>query len=574
MQRSRLSRDFSGRVEIGYQRRGDAFRRTVWFVSLLASAAATAWLAWNARWGSPDIYQAGALSSPHQMFSGRCEVCHEPFEGPLERLAAFASDAPHSRARNVKCQQCHSGAGHFFNSTGGETWSQRATASHLIEESQSCGSCHREHAGAEDLQKIASQSCVSCHQNLIAWSADHSELSSVSVQNSGNTAITSFDSHPEFAIHQLLADDKFEATISRSHPARELLENFLRTGDTNSRWQDRSRFRFSHNTHLNLPESALPKALQGQWQHDCSSCHELDPQRQYYLPVNYERHCSSCHPLVFDPALVSTSDNTIRSVLPTDGDSAQPAVVPHQSPQQVRAFLLSVYLQQLTRPPLESKPDNPLPRPGRPLPGADPQAAPDALPPLDPVAASAAARQTAQAEQFARSAQFTPAAADEPQGYFQSLQWLRKSGGCGYCHETADAQHNGSIENITVEDLRKPPTWSITPPRIPDRWLVHSVFSHDAHRMTGCRECHQLPAPGSARDNLKQGPGSSVGDVLLPGIATCRRCHTSQLQGSSAGSGAGTQCVECHIYHQRQFEQSSPRTLDQILNSSDETPSE
>ncbi|MFM7919678.1 MAG: hypothetical protein ACKPJJ_05595, partial [Planctomycetaceae bacterium] len=68
MQRSRLSRDFSGRVEIGYQRRGDAFRRSVWFVSLLAGLAAAAYLAWNARWGSPEIYQAGALSTPHQSF--------------------------------------------------------------------------------------------------------------------------------------------------------------------------------------------------------------------------------------------------------------------------------------------------------------------------------------------------------------------------------------------------------------------------------------------------------------------------------------------------------------------------
>jgi len=571
MQRSRLSRDFSGRVEIGYQRRGDAFRRSVWFVSLLAGLAAAAYLAWNARWGSPEIYQAGALSTPHQMFSGRCEVCHEPFEGPLERLAAFASDAPHSKARNLKCQQCHSGPGHFFSAPGGESWSQRATAAHLVTESQSCGSCHREHAGAEDLQKIASQSCINCHQNLIAWSTEHTDLASISVQNSGNTAITDLASHPEFALHQMLADDKVEATISASHPARELLDNFLRPGDATPRWQDRSRFRFSHNTHLNLPESSLPAALKGQWQHDCSSCHELDAQRQYYRPVNYERHCSSCHPLVFDPFLVTDSAGSIRPASPTDDHSVQPAVAPHQSPQQVRAFLLSVYLQQLSQPPRDASRTAVLPRPGRPVPGFDTETSPA---PFDPAVAATAARQTAQAEQLVKSAQFTLSAADDPQGYFQSLQWLRKSGGCGYCHETADALTTNTNTNPTIEDLRKPPAWTITPPKIPDRWLVHSVFSHDAHRMTGCRECHQLPAPGSARDNLKQGPGSSVGDVLLPGIATCRRCHTAQMEGSTASSGAGTQCVECHVYHQRQFEQSSPRTIDQILHSVTETPTE
>lgn len=571
MQRSRLSRDFSGRVEIGYQRRGDPFRRSIWIVSLLASLVAAAYLVWNARWGSPELYQAGALSTPHQMFSGRCEVCHEPFEGPLERLAAFASDAPHSKARNVKCQQCHSGAGHFFSAPAGEKWTQRATAGHLVAESQSCGACHREHAGAEDLQKIASQSCVNCHQNLIAWSAEHTELSSISVQNSGNIAITDFASHPEFALHSLLADDKVEATIAASHPARELLDNFLRPGDSAPRWQDRSRFRFSHNTHLNLPESSLPAGLRGQWQHDCSSCHELDAQRQYYLPVSYERHCSSCHPLVFDPFLVTDSSGGIRAFSSTDDSSVQPAVAPHQTPQQVRAFLLSIYLQQLSRPADKASPATVLARPGRPVPGSDAAADPS---PLDPAVAAAAALQTAQAEQLVKSAQFTPAAADDPQGYFQSLQWLRKSGGCGYCHETADATNTDTTTNLTIEDLRKPPAWNITSPRIPERWLVHSVFSHDAHRMTSCRECHQLPAPGTARANLKQGPGSSVGDVLLPGINNCRRCHTAQLEGSTVSSGAGTQCVECHNYHQRQFEQSSPRTIDQILHSVTETPTE
>ena len=571
MQRSRLSRDFSGRVEIGYQRRGDAFRRSVWTVSLLASAAAVAWLVWNARWGSPEIYHAGQLSTPHRMFSGRCEVCHEPFEGPLERLLAFTSDAPHSKARNLKCQECHSGAGHYFNAAVGETWSQRATAAHLVEESQACGSCHREHAGAEDLQNIASQSCVGCHQNLIALSAERSELASISVQNSGNAAITDFESHPEFAIRQLLADDQHEDSIARSHPARELLENFLRPGDSKARWQDRSKLRFSHNTHLNLPESSLPKALQGQWQHDCSSCHELDAQRQYYQPVNYERHCSSCHPLVFDPFLTQTDNGSIREFSAADPDAVTPAVVPHQSPQQVRAFLLSVYLRQLTAAGQTADVSGPLARPGRNLPGIDTPASP---PPLDPTLASAAAAQTARAEQLVKSSQFSSTTADDAAGYFQSLQWLRKSGGCGYCHQIADAPETGDSAAITIEDLRKPPTWSITPPQIPDRWLVHSVFSHDAHRMTGCRECHQLPAPGSGTENLKQGPGASVGDVLLPGIGTCRRCHSTQLEGSTAGTGAGTQCVECHIYHQRQFEKSNPRSVDQILNLVTETPSE
>ncbi|RMG46152.1 MAG: hypothetical protein D6723_17355 [Acidobacteria bacterium] len=69
-------------------------------------------------------------------------------------------------------------------------------------------------------------------------------------------------------------------------------------------------------------------------------------------------------------------------------------------------------------------------------------------------------------------------------------------------------------------------------PAIPDRWFVHSVFDHRAHRALACVACH-----AGVSESRR------TADVLLPGIQSCRACH-------SGDGGARTSCVECHEYHQ------------------------
>ena len=67
---------------------------------------------------------------------------------------------------------------------------------------------------------------------------------------------------------------------------------------------------------------------------------------------------------------------------------------------------------------------------------------------------------------------------------------------------------------------------------IPARWMTHASFDHEAHQMLVCTECHSR-APSSRETS----------DVLLPGIATCQKCHHS---GTDA---AESRCFECHTYH-------------------------
>jgi hypothetical protein len=67
---------------------------------------------------------------------------------------------------------------------------------------------------------------------------------------------------------------------------------------------------------------------------------------------------------------------------------------------------------------------------------------------------------------------------------------------------------------------------------IPTKWMTHAKFDHQAHHLVSCTECH-----GQAKIS------NNTADVLLPGIATCQRCH------SGGRTATDSHCSECHDYH-------------------------
>jgi len=68
---------------------------------------------------------------------------------------------------------------------------------------------------------------------------------------------------------------------------------------------------------------------------------------------------------------------------------------------------------------------------------------------------------------------------------------------------------------------------------IPERWLPYSVFNHLTHNTLKCLACHEAAATSKVS-----------GDVLLPGVASCRACHFEPR-------GARAKCVECHVHHDK-----------------------
>jgi hypothetical protein len=97
----------------------------------------------------------------------------------------------------------------------------------------------------------------------------------------------------------------------------------------------------------------------------------------------------------------------------------------------------------------------------------------------------------------------------------EDLLW-RKT--CKQCHSLTFASNNPLPEIAAA---------SITP-----RWMPHSKFDHDAHRGFSCVSCHAAAITST-----------ETSDVLLPGIATCQKCH------APGPEHAESRCFECHTYH-------------------------
>jgi Cytochrome c7 and related cytochrome c len=66
------------------------------------------------------------------------------------------------------------------------------------------------------------------------------------------------------------------------------------------------------------------------------------------------------------------------------------------------------------------------------------------------------------------------------------------------------------------------------------RWMTHAEFDHRAHQLVTCTECHAQAKTSNRTE-----------DVLLPGIATCQKCHNGSKYS------AEVRCSECHLYHDR-----------------------
>ncbi len=481
MSSNRTSRELAERVEIEFHRRPNQLRHVAWWTSLLAGFVSAVSLAFAFAHGDYRIFDAGPLSTPHKMFENDCAKCHKNW-APLRRLVNLDNNI-HS-VDNKLCTTCHDGPVHHNN---------QIPAHHNI----SCAFCHREHHGDQDLTRMSNLHCILCHSDLKTTHGPSKTFA---------RTIDLFDSeggHPEFAVHRLWATDSEQTTLGESHAAQSVMSYFQRQGETTARWQDRARIRFNHAAHLKeeRKNGKLVYGLVGQdvqftdLSRSCQTCHLLDAERRYILPINYEQHCAECHPLFFDNQNFPGKE------------------VPHHEPELVRGFLTDLYtLQTLDgrKPIFQAQPEIVRRIPGRQF------------------------RQELTAEEAQSVKARVQAAERVARTHSHTLFGYEAEGGCRYCH--------------TVKQPLGTKNWHIEPPNIPVRWMSHSRFRHDSHRFMSCTSCH------TGVVNSK-----STGEVLLPSIKVCLQCHTSKPSTEMAtawGSitGARTECVECHTYHDRSGE--------------------
>jgi hypothetical protein len=225
----------------------------------------------------------------------------------------------------------------------------------------------------------------------------------------------------------------------------------------------------------------------------CASCHAPDDAGAYMRPVRFDTHCVRCH-----------EDQLLR--VPTfsaDGEEVG-ARVPHGD---VEAVVTSVERALAARAALaESR--------------------------FAPAEGAASQESTSPSRRGRRGGASSPDDVPAFATRAEAVEWLdrqrlqvltRAKDNCGYCHTTA----------AIATEPNPAGSFSVSPPRIPAMWLPASWYSHKSHEMLACTACH-------AQAELSR----DTGDILIPGIATCRECH-------SPSAGAPSNCTLCHLYHER-----------------------
>ncbi|MES2390165.1 MAG: cytochrome c3 family protein [Acidobacteriota bacterium] len=231
---------------------------------------------------------------------------------------------------------------------------------------------------------------------------------------------------------------------------------------------------------------------------ECSTCHVAvlnanGRSTGVMAPVNFEKSCRTCHSLQFDAHVA--------------------AEAPHDTPEKVRAFVAQAVASfaqehpevvdaELKHWPAEA-----------PLPGKTVLPASVVLPPPH-TRAEWVSNRTAHAEM---------------------ILWRGK---CGVCHRDLNPESRMPYAPSAI------PLMKVEASAQPQHWFTAAVFSHAAHDAVKCEECH-----------AKALTSSNGTDVLMPEIATCRRCHDgrSSPEGPALKAGhAESGCFLCHLYHGRQ----------------------
>jgi predicted CXXCH cytochrome family protein len=109
----------------------------------------------------------------------------------------------------------------------------------------------------------------------------------------------------------------------------------------------------------------------------------------------------------------------------------------------------------------------------------------------------------------------------------QVAQDLFEARVCIVCHEVVKSMGPRGEEDGVAYGIR--------PVRISAAWLPKARFDHDKHRTYKCEECH---------DGVEK--SKSSGDVAIPDLKACRRCHAGE---AAKASRVASTCVACHGFH-------------------------
>lgn len=444
-------------------------------------------------------FMNGPVSTRHQLFGVTCEKCHDPW-GAWDSFTTTGED--HPSVSDKKCNSCHEGPPHHWHKAP-----QGGTKGIPVIGDPACIHCHQEHRGQAALANLPDRSCLECHADL--------------------------DSHmPKgYPARTVRAEGKKMESFLAGHP------EFARIA---SKKGDYAKIFLNHQVHLRKGLAGLPE---GKSQLSCEDCHQPDSTRAYMQAIDYEVNCIGCHP-------VDLSDDRFlgkKLTLPHD----QPAVVR----QAIRTGFSALVASKPEEVTIEKK-----------VRGKTKQ-----VPVLDDKELKAESyveqqkkwveNQVSAAEKavFGPKSQacrlchvLTEAAEEKKEGEPPAAEEKKE----GEPAAAAAAEEKGASEEKKKEQAPSAGSAEGLPKveytAIPERWFVHSKFMHKPHRNLTCTACH-MGAGGSTKTS----------DVLVPGIASCKDCHSTEAHHARAN------CVECHVYHDKTTvsKMDGEQTISEVLKS-------
>jgi hypothetical protein len=440
------------------------------------------------------LWDTGPMARAHSYFAEECSRCHvQPF----------------TRVLDVQCLACHT-----------DISAHTPPDVKVIDlETVRCASCHMEHNGRFDLQRLDQELCAECHTQL----GDYAP-------NTRVREVSDFGSdHPEFRM--TVPTEALEAPTPGRMQAR--TADLTRTGRALERieWgpalKEVSGVKFNHVRHVGREEikGGSGKLL------DCGDCHQMDSAGKNMLDVNFEKHCQSCHSIGFDERFEK------REAI-------------HGDPVAMRADILEFYTsKELER--IEEQKRVRRERVGEPVSEGERAAALEGAKRMAERASDFLFREGEPPGACANCHTVKASSASDGGDDVAPVRllnlWLPMSVfahkthepfACRDCHPAAAVYDPKAIASYeTLKDLpevqKERPDWSY-----PGRGNIYALVEPEQ-----LKQEHGLE------------PSKVATDVLIPGIERCQTCHGGARASSPM---VPSECVLCHPFHRREYDRMRP----------------
>ena len=452
------------------------------------------------------FWDTGEVAHPHALIADDCVRCHaEPF----------------TPVRDRDCLACHQ-----------DIRDHTPPGLQVAELDRTrCATCHMEHNGAFELERLEQDLCAECHGDLPRYAPQ-----------TAAREVTDFGrNHAEFRL--TVPTDSREPAAERgvtrvaTTPADASRARYVRSLDR-VEWsrdlEERSGVRFNHVRHVGREEK---KKTNGKLL-DCGDCHRMDESGKNMLAINFEENCQDCHSISFE----TSSD---RQAIHGD---------PVAMRTGIREFYLAAELQKLEQQGVIRE------RVGA----------------RQFEEARGRASATAEAK-VDRANRFLMQDRDRPPGACATCHFIEPGAApdgsddvaevrllnvwmpmatfrhqahstykCRECHPRASvydptARASYEAEKDVAESSRPRPEWSLpAPPGASDEERPYQLYTPEELR--------------AERDGLA--PSDEATDVLILGIKRCQSCHDG---GNGVAPKVASQCVLCHPFHRKEYDKMRPQ---------------